>query len=122
MRKRGRAPKCVPIEDFERLPEVERVVQSILRQGAAMHDIQELLFGFQEVWAELDRIRPDTWSVEELIEVLAARSARGRPIDPAPASMVFVWNSSNESYHARQLEKAERLLAHALRAVLPGTH
>jgi hypothetical protein len=122
LRKRGRAPKSVLIEEFEDLPEVERVVNSILRHGAAMHDIQELLFGFKEVWTELDKIRPDTWAVDDMIDVLAARNARGRAIDPAPASMVFLWNSSPEPYHHRQLEKSERLLIRALRAVMPGTH
>ena len=107
---------------FEELPEVERVVKSILRHGAAMHDIQELLFGFRDVWAELDRTRPDTWSIEEMIEALGIRNNRGRAVDPVPASLVFLWNSSDEPFHARQLDKAERLLTHALKVVMPGTH
>lgn len=122
LRKRGRAPKRMPIEDFEELPEAERVVDSILKHGAAMHDIQEFLFGFQDVWTELDRVRPDTWAVEDLIEVLSTRNSRGRSIEAVPASAVFLWNSSDEPYHRRQLEKMQRLLVYALRAVMPGTH
>lgn len=121
-RKRGRAPKRPPVEEFEALPEVERVIRSILRHGAAMHDIQELLFGFREVWAELDKVRPDTWAVEDLVEVLSTRNARGRPVDPAPASCVFLWNSSTESFHRRQLDKTQRLLVHALREIMPGMY
>jgi hypothetical protein len=122
LRKRGRAPKRLSIEEFSALPEAERLVKSILRHGAAMHDIQELLFGFQDIWTELDRTRPDTWAVEDLVEVLAARNARGRAIDPIPATFVFLWNSSAESFHARQIDKTERLLLHALKVVMPGTH
>lgn len=122
LQKRGRAPKRPPIAEFEALPEAERMVKSILRDGAAMHDIQELLFGFREIWTELDTTRPDTWAVEDLIEVLSQRNARGKPVDPVPATFVFLWNSSSEPFHRRQLEKAERLLVHALRAVMPGTH
>lgn len=121
-RKRGRAPKRTCLDEFLELPEAERLVKSILRHGAAMHDIQELLFGFRDIWTELDRIRPDTWAVEDMIEVLAARNSRGRAIDAIPASFVFLWNSSDEPFHARQLDKAERLLQHGLRAVMPGTH
>jgi len=122
LQRHGRAPKRALVEEFEDLPEAERVVKYILRHGAAMHDIQELLFGFQEVWSELDRTRPDTWAVEEMIETLGVRSARGRSIDAVPASMVFLWISSSEGYHAHQLERAERLLVHALREVMPGAH
>jgi hypothetical protein len=122
LRRRGRAPKRVPVERFDDLPEAERVIKYILRHGAAMHDIQELLFGFREVWTELDKVRPDTWAVDDMIDTLSARSQRGRAIDPVPASMVFLWNSSDESFHRRQLEKAERLLILALREVMPGTH
>ena len=121
LRKRGRAPKHSLVETFEELPEAERVVKYILRHGAALHDIQELLFGFQTLWGELDRTRPDTWAVEDLIDVLGARNARGRSIDSVPATMVFLWNSSTESFHARQLGKAERLLSEALKIVMPGT-
>ncbi len=122
MRKRGRAPKRALIEEFIELPEADRVVKYILRHGAAMHDIQELLFGFQEIWGELDKIRPDTWAVEDMIEALSARSHRGRAIDPVPASMIFLWLSSDEPFHERQIEKAERILIHALREVMPGAH
>jgi hypothetical protein len=122
MRKRGRAPKRVLIEEFAELPEADRVVSYVLRHGAAMHDIQELLFGFHDVWKELDRIRPDTWAVEDMIEALATRSARGRSIESVPASMIFLWSSSSEAYHARQIKKAQRLLVHALREVMPGAH
>jgi hypothetical protein len=121
LRKRGRAPKRPPVDEFEDLPEAERVVKSIVRHGAAMHDIQELLFGFRDIWTELDRIRPDTWAVEDLVEVLSARNARGRAVDPVPASFAFLWNSSDEPYHGRQLDKAQRLLLHGLREVMPGT-
>ena len=120
MRKRGRAPKRPLVSEFEELPEAERVIKNILRHGGALHDIQELLIGFKEVWSELDRIRPDTWAVEDMIEVLGTRNARGRTIDPVPASMVFLWISSDEPYHHRQLAKAERLLVHALKVVMPG--
>jgi hypothetical protein len=121
MRKRGRAPKRTLVHDFEELPEAERMIKSILRHGAALHDIQELLLGFKDVWVELDGIRPDTWVVEDMIEVIGLRNSRGRAIDSVPASMVFLWNSSDEPFHARQLAKAERLLVHGLRAVMPGT-
>lgn len=121
MRKRGRAPKRPLVTDFEELPEAERVIKSILRHGGALHDIQELLMGFKDVWTELDRIRPDTWAVEDMIDLLGARNSRGRSIDSVPASMVFVWNSSDEPFHARQIAKAERLLIHGLKAVMPGT-
>jgi len=120
-RGRGRAPKLPSVEQFEELPEADRVIRYILQRGAAMHDIQELLFGFQEVWAELDRTRPDTWAIDELIEVLSARNARGRAMDQVPATFVFLWTSSDEPYHARQLAKAERILLHALKEVMPGT-
>ncbi|NNE42780.1 MAG: hypothetical protein HKN12_01100 [Gemmatimonadetes bacterium] len=120
LRKRGRAPKARMIEEFEDLPEAERLVKSILRHGAAMHDIQELLFGFRDIWTDLDGIRPDTWAVEDLIEILSLRNARGKAVDPVPASFIFLWNSSDEPYHARQIEKAERLLVVALKEVMPG--
>ena len=121
MRARGRAPKCPPMEEFTELPEAERAIRYLLKHGAAMHDIQELLFGFRDVWSELDKIRPDTWAVEDLIEVLSSRNSRGRAVEPVPASFVFLWNSSDEPYHARQLDKAHRLLLHGLREVMPGT-
>jgi hypothetical protein len=121
LRKRGRAPKNDLVETFEELPEAERVVKYSLRHGAALHDIQELLFGFQTIWTEMDRTRPDTWTVEDFIEVLGSRNARGRSIDSVPATMVFLWNSSPEAFHARQLSKTERLLSEALKIVMPGT-
>jgi len=120
MRKRGRAPKRHLVSDFEELPEAERVIKNILRHGAALHDIQELLLGFKDVWSELDKTRPDTWAVEDMVDVLGTRNSRGRSIDPVPAAMVFLWNSSDEPFHARQLMKAERLLVHGLRVVMPG--
>ena len=64
---------------------------------------------------------PDTWAIDELIEILSARNSRGRSMDQVPASFVFLWNSSDETFHARQLHKAERILVHALREVMPGT-
>ncbi|MBZ0267938.1 hypothetical protein K8I85_07270 [bacterium] len=121
-RARGRVPKRPPMENFEELPEAERVVKYILRHGAAMHDIQEFLVGFRDVWTELDRIRPDTWAIDELIEVLASRNSRGRSMDQVPAAFVFLWVSSDETYHERQLHKAERMLVHALREVMPGSY
>lgn len=121
LRKRGRAPKNALVETFEELPEAERVVKYSLRHGAALHDIQELLFGFQTIWTEMDRTRPDTWTVEDFIEVLGTRNSRGRSIDSVPATMVFLWNSSPEPFHARQLNKTERLLSEALKIVMPGT-
>lgn len=120
-RGRGRVPKRPPIEEFTEVPEVDRVVNYILRHGAAMHDIQELLFGFQDIWSELDKTRPDTWAVDEMIEVLAARNNRGRAMDAIPATFVFLWLSSDEPYHERQLHKAERMLVGGLKEVMPGT-
>jgi hypothetical protein len=121
-RGRGRAPKSPPVEDFPALPEADRVVQYILRHGAAMHDIQELLFGFQDVWTDLDRTRPDTWAVDDLIEVLGMRNHRGKSMDAVPATFLFLWVSSDEPYHARQLAKAERILVRGLCEVMPGKH
>lgn len=120
MRPRGRAPKAPPLEQFADLPEMERIVRHLLRHGAAMHDIQELLFGLREIWTDVDQLRPEVWSLEELVEVLALRNQRARSMDTVPASFAFLWNSSNEPYHVRQLRKAERLLVHALQVVMPG--
>jgi hypothetical protein len=122
LRKRGRAPKAPPIHDFEDLPEVEDVIEVVLRHGAAIHDIQELMVGFRSVWTELDRIRPITWAADDLVDLLSQRTQRGRSIDAVPASMVFLWNSSNLPYHSRQLDRAERMLTNALREVMPGTY
>ena len=122
MRLRGRAPKSPPLEEFSELPETERAIRYLLKHGAAMHDIQELLFGFRDVWTELDRMRPDTWAVDELIEILGARNQRGRAMDTIPATFVFLWISSDHPYHAKQLAKAERMLGRGLREVMPGTH
>ncbi|GJM43708.1 MAG: hypothetical protein DHS20C21_05500 [Gemmatimonadota bacterium] len=119
-RGRGRVPKRALIEEFDELPESERVASYSLRHGAALHDIQELLFGFAEIWAELDKTRPDTWAIDELIEILAARNNRGRSMEAVPATFVFLWGSSDEVYHARQLSKAERILVHGLKEVMPG--
>jgi hypothetical protein len=121
LRGRGRAPKRPPIEEFPDLPELERMVRSLLRHGAAMHDIQELLFAQRDIWAELDRQRPDVWAAEELIEVLSMHQQRARSVDAVPAAFAFLWNSSSESYHVRQLERARRLLVRALQEVMPGT-
>ena len=120
LRPRGRAPKALPLENFAELPEMERIVRHLLRHGAAMHDIQELLIGLREVWMDLDRQRPDVWSVDELVEVLSMRNQRARSMDTVPASFAFLWNSSNETYHVRSLRKAERVLVHALQVVMPG--
>ena len=38
-----------------------------------------------------------------------------------PASFAFLWNSSDDPYHVRQLERARRLLVLALQQVMPGT-
>jgi hypothetical protein len=121
LRSRGRSPKLPQIEEFADLPEMDRVVRYLLKHGAAMHDIQELLFGFREIWTDLDRLRPDAWSAEELVEVLSLRNLRARGIDTVPAAFAFLWNSSDEPYHVRQLRKAERLLVHALQVVMPGS-
>ena len=120
MRGRGRAPKLPPLPEFIELPEIDRLVRHLLRHGAAMHDIQELLFGFQEIWSDLDRIRPDVWGTEELVEVLVQRNGRARSVDSVPASFAFLWNSSSEAFHARQLERSRRVLVHALEQVMPG--
>jgi len=122
LRPRGRAPKRPPIEEFAELPEVERVVRFLLKHGAAMHDIQELLFGMREVWTELDRLRPDVWSAEELIEVLAGRNQRARNMDTVPAAFGFLWGSSTEAFHRRQLERTRRLLLRALGEVMTGSY
>lgn len=122
LRSRGRPPRTEPIEDFEAIPEIGRVAEYVLENGAAMHDIQELLFGLQDIWTDLDRTRPDTWSVEEFIEILSARNARGKSSAPVPAAFLFLWASSAEPYHAKQIEKAQRLLHHALCEVMPGRH
>ncbi len=121
LRSRGRALKRPPLETFAELPEMERVVRHLLRHGAALHDIQELLFSLQDIWAELDRTRPDTWAAEELLEVLASRAQRSKSVDAVPASFVFLWNSSEEPVHRRQLERARRLLLRALQEIMPGT-
>jgi hypothetical protein len=42
-------------------------------------------------------------------------------VDLIPATFVFLWTSSSDAYHRRQLEKMQRLLLHALKAVMPGT-
>lgn len=120
-RGRSRAPKRPGVEEFIELPEADRIVDYILEHGAAMHDIQELLFGFQDVWADLDRTRPDTWAINELIEVLGARNQRGKSMDSIPAIFAFLWNSSDETFHSRQLAKAERMLVRGLQEVMPGT-
>lgn len=120
-RSRGRVPKCPPVEEFHDLPEMERVARHLLRHGAAMHDIQELLFALREIWLELDRTRPDTWGAEELLDVLANRSQRSKSVDAVPASFVFLWNSSDEAAHTRQLERSRRLLLRALQEIMPGT-
>jgi hypothetical protein len=122
LRPRGRAPKALPLEHFAELPEMDRIVRHLLRHGAAMHDIQELLFAIREIWTDVDRMRPDVWSVEELVEVLALRNQRVRSMDAVPASFAFLWNGSGEPFHARQLRKAERLLVLALQVVMPGTY
>ena len=85
-----------------------------------MHDIQELLFGFRDIWTDLDRSRPDTWAVNELIEVLGMRNHRGKSMDAIPAVFAFLWNSSDEVFHERQLHKAERMLVRGLKEVMPG--
>ena len=122
MRIRGRVPKAAPVDEFTELPEVERVVRHLLRHGAAMHDIQELLMGLRDIWTELDRVRPDTWAAEELLEILANRSQRSKSVASVPASFAFLWNSSEAPAHARQLERARRLLVRALQEIMPGTH
>jgi hypothetical protein len=114
----GPRPK-LPVHEFIELPEIDRLVCHLLRHGAAMHDIQELLFGFQEIWSDLDRIRPDVWGTEELVEILVQRNGRARSVDSVPASFAFLWNSA-EAYHARQLERSRRVLVHALEHVMPG--
>ncbi|MEZ5066951.1 MAG: hypothetical protein R3B81_19725 [bacterium] len=120
--KPGRAPKLAPIEEFAELPEAERLVRYVLRHGAAMHDIQELLFGFRDIWTDLDRTRPDTWGAEEMIEVLGHRNQRGRSTESIPATFVFLWSSSDLAWHAKQLRRVERMLVHGLREVMPGAH
>jgi hypothetical protein len=122
LRKRGRAPKAHPIHDFEDLPEVEDVIEVVLKEGAAIHDVQELMVGFRSVWTELDRIRPITWAADDLVDLLSQRTQRGRSIDAVPASMVFLWSTSDLPYHVRQLDRAERMLTLALREVMPGTY
>ncbi|MFN8178370.1 MAG: hypothetical protein U0167_10585 [bacterium] len=121
MRSHGRSPKLPQVEEFADLPEMDRVVRYLLKHGAAMHDIQELLFGFREIWMDVDRLRPDVWSAEELVEVLSLRNQRARSMDTVPAAFAFLWNSSDEPYHVRQLRRAERLLVHALQVVMPGS-
>jgi hypothetical protein len=120
LRVRGRVPRLPLVHEFVEIPEIDRIVRHLLRHGAAMHDIQELLFGFQEIWAELDRIRPDAWAAEELVEILVQRNGRARSVDAVPASFAFLWNSSVETYHARQLERSKRLLLLALEQVMTG--
>lgn len=121
LRGRGRVPKRPLIEEFTELPEVERMIRNLLKHGAAMHDIQELLFAQREIWAELDRQRPDVWAAEELVEVLSVHQQRSRSMDAVPASFAFLWNSSDEPFHVRQLERSRRMLVRALQEVMPGT-
>jgi hypothetical protein len=120
--KRGRPPKSPPISDFSAIPEAERMIKYLLRSGAAIHDIHEMMLGFREVWVELDKIRPDTWSLEDMVDLLDERTQRLKDTDVVPPAMVFLWSSSNHPYHARQVERAQRVLLQGLRAVLPGSH
>jgi hypothetical protein len=120
LRPRGRAPKLPVVHDFTEIPEVDRLVRHLLRHGAAMHDIQELLFGFQEIWNELDHVRPDTWAAEDLVDTLTQRNVRARAIDTVPAAFAFLWNSGAAPYPTRQLERSRRLLVFALERVMPG--
>ena len=106
--------------ELDSLREEVRAIRDDFKASRA--DIQELLFGFRDVWTELDRTRPDTWSVDEMIEILGARNQRGRAMDSVPATFLFVWLSSDHPYHAKQLMKAERMLVRGLHAVMPGTH
>lgn len=120
--KRGRPPKSPPLADFASIPEVERMIKYVLRNGAAIHDIRDVVLGFRQVWEELDKIRPDTWSTEDLLELLDERTQRSKDPDNVAPSMIFLWNSSNHPFHARQVERTERILLQGLRAVLPGSH
>ena len=122
LQKRGRPPKSPPIADFAAIPEVERMIKFVLRNGAAVHDVHDLVIGFREVWDNLDKIRPDTWSVEDLMDLLDDRTQRLRDADTVAPAMLFLWNSSNHPYHAKQVERAQRILVQGLRAVLPGSH
>ncbi|MAF26799.1 MAG: hypothetical protein QF819_04635 [Gemmatimonadota bacterium] len=121
-RKRGRVRATPVAGSFLELLEVERVARDLLRKGAALHDIQEVVYHIREVWEDLDRLPPDAWAVEDLLELLTARVNRGKTIEPVPAAAVFLWASSDEPYHARQMERMTRLLAYALREVMPGSH
>lgn len=122
LQKRGRPPKSPPLADFASSPEVERMIKYLLRNGAAIHDIHDLVLGFRQVWEDLDKVRPDTWAVEDLVELLDERTQGAKDPDLVAPSMVFLWNSSNHPYHAKQVERAERILLQGLRAVLPGSH
>jgi hypothetical protein len=92
LQSRGRAPKAPPIHEFVEIPEVERLTRYLLRHGAAMHDIQELLFAFREVWSDLDRLRPDVWGIEapatdrQGATPAGGRAARGHAGSPRIAS------------------------------------
>ncbi len=120
--KRGRPPKSPPINDFAAIPEVERTIKYVLRNGAAIHDAHDLVLGFRAVWQDLDKIRPDTWAVEDMMELLDVRTQKAKDPDAVPPSMLFLWNSSNHPFHGKQVERAERILLQGLRAVLPGVH
>ena len=122
LQKRGRPPKSPPIADFAAIPEVERMIKFVLRNGAAIHDVHDLVMGFREVWENLDKIRPDTWSTEDLMDLLDERSQKLKDTDIVAPAMLFLWNSSNHPFHAKQVERTQRILVHGLRAVLPGSH
>lgn len=114
-------PKSPLLADFAAIPEVERMIKYLIRNGAAIHDVRDLLVGFHEVWDNLDRIRPDTWSADDLLDLLVERTGKGRDPDIVPASMLFLWNSSNHPYAAKQIARGETLLLTGLRAVLPAS-
>lgn len=120
--KRGRPPKSPPLSDFASIPEVERMIKYVIRNGAAIHDVRDLVAGFRHVWEDLDKTRPDTWATEDLVELLDERSQKSKDPDAIAPSMLFLWNSSNHPFHAKQVERTEKILFHGLRAVLPGSH
>jgi len=110
------------MSDFAAIPEAERMIKFVLRNGAAIHDVHDLVLGFREVWENLDKIRPDTWSTEDLFDLLDERTQKLKDSDIVAPAMLFLWNSSNHSFHAKQVERTQRILVHGLRAVLPGSH
>ena len=97
-----KVPNARKLEAFEDLPEIAGAVRAACEAREAIHHIRSYVTAMRKLWQDLNRIRPQTWTADNVVAVLRRRHVLGvGSVQDPLAGVRYLWLGQARSKFAK---------------------